>query len=64
MPSQSQVIIERHDFTVDARSQVASFEEIFEQVFEFALLILHDRSENGVSRAVGQLSDAVDDLIG
>ena len=64
MPPQSQIIAQRHNLAVHACSQVASLQQVFEQVLEFTFLILHDRGKDRVPRAFRLAVDAVDDLIG
>ena len=64
MSAQTQVIAQRHDFAVDTCTQVASSEQVCKQVFEFTLLVLHDRCENRITRAFRLAVDTLDDLIG
>ena len=59
-----QELVDHDGLTVDARPHVALPRQVGEQRVVLALAAAHDRREHLEPRALGQLEDAVDDLLG
>ncbi len=62
--AQLQVVVQRNDFAIDTSAQMPTFQQVFEQVFELALLILHNRSQDRIPGAIRLTGNALDDRIG
>ncbi|MEY3460049.1 MAG: hypothetical protein RL215_3206, partial [Planctomycetota bacterium] len=62
--AESWCVGEGNDLSIDACAEEAFFLEVFEEVAEFAFLVLHEGCEDLEASSCGLCEEAVDDLVG